>query len=78
MALWRVLIYKQGRWRNIKTEIHFLAEMSIGTATLASRIALASLANSIRGKATSRVKSTNSTPKRKDAKCFKAVVISYH
>ena len=65
MALWCVLIYKQGRWRSIKTEIHFLAEISIGTATLASRIALALLTHSIRGKATSRVESTDSTPKEK-------------
>ena len=54
MVQWCVLIYKQGRWRSIKTEIHFLAKMSIATATLASRIALGSLANSIRGIATSR------------------------
>lgn len=65
MVQWCVLIYKQGRWRSIKTEIHFLAKMSIGTATLASRIALASLANSIRGRATSRVESTDSPPKEK-------------
>ena len=40
-------------------------EMSFGTATLASRIALALLTHSIRGKAASRVESTNSTPKKK-------------
>ena len=53
----------RGRWCVLKNghapkcrrqlrEIHFLAEMRCATATLASRIALGLLANSIRGKAT--------------------------
>ena len=40
-------------------------EMSFATATLASRIALGLLANSIRGKATSRSSKPDSPPKRK-------------
>ena len=70
MTLWHVLVYIQvARICHEKrhqigitklndpiyqSEIHFLAEMSIATATLASRIALGLLAHSIRGKATSR------------------------